>query len=247
MNKLKRMLIIALITFISVLAVMIIFQRKMLFYPGHSAESNGLAPWTVDGQLTGYSRKVEHPKSIWLFTHGNAGQAADRVYALPCFSNTDTVFILEYPGYGKRKGSPGRKTMDSAAKEAYLWLRATYPGTPVCVVGESIGSGPAASLATVQHPPDKIVLVVPFDNLVSVAQKHFPMLPARLVLFDRWDNLQALKGYAGKVEIYGAVDDQIIPIRHARALAGALPNAVLHEIPGGHNDWSQTGAVRIRN
>jgi hypothetical protein len=232
---------------ITLLAVIFAFQRKLLYHPSHRPETNGLAAWTLDGRLVGYSRKVARPRNIWLFTHGNAGQAADRVYALQCFSDSDSVFFLEYPGYGSRPGSPGKASFNAAAEEAYLWLRKTYHDLPVCVIGESIGSGPASALATLEHRPDKLVLVVPFDNLASVASDHFPLIPAGLLLLDRWDNVETLKGYSGKVEIFGAVDDQVIPVRHAKILAGSLPQAVYHEIPGGHNDWSQIGAVKIRN
>ena len=233
--------------FIALLFVVIVFQRKMLFYPSHHSDTNGLAPWTIDGRLVGYARKVDNPRNVWLFIHGNAGQAADRAYALQCFSDADSVFILEYPGYGNREGSPGKAPFNSAAEEAYRELRRAYPNIPVCVIGESIGSGPASSLTGLEKPPDKLVLVVPFDNLASVAREHFPPIPAGLVLFDRWDNVEAMKGYSGKLEIYGAIDDRVIPIHHAKTLAKSLPIAVFHEIPGGHNDWSQSGMVKIRN
>ena len=246
MNRLKRMLTAALTTFIMLLAVIALCQRKMIFYPSHHGETNGLAPWVVDGVVIGYARVVAKPVNVWLFTHGNGGQASDRVYGLSCFSGSDAVYILEYPGYGNRAGSPGRSTMDAAAEAAYRELRKRYPGIPVCVAGESIGSGPACNLARMQWPPDKIVLIVPFDTLVSVARDHFPLVPARLLLRDRWDNIEALEGYTGKVEIYGAKEDRIIPISHARALAGAVPRAVFHELPGGHNDWPASGAVKIR-
>lgn len=242
-----RWLEILLAILIVLLAVIVVFQRKMLYYPSHRPETNGLAPWTIGGRLIGYARTVDNPKNVWLFTHGNAGQAADRTYALHCFSDADSVFIMEYPGYGNREGSPGKASFDAAAEEAYRWLRKTYPNIPVCVVGESIGSGPASSLAGLEKPPDRIVLVVPFDNLASVAREHFPLIPAKLVLFDRWDNVEALKGYTGKLDIYGAIDDRVIPIHHARTLATSLPRAIFHEIPGGHNDWSQSGMVKIRN
>jgi len=238
---------IVLAVFMALMTVVIVFQRKMLFYPSHRSETNGLVPWTIDGSIVGYARKVDNPGNVWLFTHGNAGQAADRAYALPCFSESDSVFILEYPGYGNRHGSPGKASFNAAAEEAYRWLRKAYPNIPVCVIGESIGSGPAASLARLEKQPDKLVLVVPFDNLASVVRDHFPLIPVGIFLFDRWDNVAAIKGYAGKLEIYGAIDDQVIPIRHARRLARSFPIAVFHEIPGGHNDWSQNGAVKIRN
>lgn len=242
-----RWIEILLTVFMALLIVIIVFQRKMIYYPSHRPETNGLAPWTIDGRLVGYARRVDNPRNVWLFMHGNGGQASDRVYALQSFSDSDSVFILEYPGYGNREGSPGKASFDSAAKEAYLWLRMAYPDIPVCVVSESIGSGPAASLARLQKQPDKLVLIVPFDNLASVAKDHFPLIPAGLVLLDRWDNVEAMRGYSGKVEIYGAVDDQVIPIRHARTLAESLPKAVFHEIPGDHNDWPQSGVVKIRN
>jgi len=233
--------------FIALLTVVIVFQRRMLYYPSHHAETNGLVAWMIDGRLAGYARKVDNPKNVWLFTHGNAGQAADRAYALQCFSDSDSVFILEYPGYGNRQGSPSKASFDSAAEEAYRWLRKAYPNIPVCVFGESIGSGPASSLTKLERQPDKLVLVVPFDNLASVVRDHFPLIPAGLVLFDRWDNVEAIKKYSGKLEIYGAIDDKVIPIHHAKILAESLPIAIFHEIPGGHNDWSQSGAVKIRN
>lgn len=247
MKQLIRFVIFAGAIFAAFAAVVFVVQRKMLYYPSHTTETNGLAPWTIADRLVGYARVVENPGNVWLFVHGNAGQAADRAYALPCFSPADSVFILEYPGYGSRPGSPGKSSFDAAAAEGYLWLRKTYPATPVCVVGESIGSGPAATLARAAQQPDKIVLIVPFDNLASVARDHLPLIPAGLLLRDRWDNVTALKGYTGRIDIYGAADDEVIPVRHARNLAKSLPQAVFHEIPGGHNDWPLECKVRIRN
>jgi uncharacterized protein len=247
MKQLTRLFLAAVAIYLALFLLAFVFQRKLLFFPSHRADTNGLAAWTIDGRLVGYARKVESPRNVWLFMHGNAGQASDRVYALPCFSAADSVFFLEYPGYGKRPGSPSKASFNSAAEEAYRWLRMTYPHIPVCVIGESIGSGPASSLTRSAKQPDKIVLVVPYDNLASVAGEHLSVIPAGLVLLDRWDNVEAMRGYLGTVEIFGAIDDRVIPIHHARALAKALPNAILHEIQGGHNDWSLNNGVQIRN
>jgi len=49
------------------------------------------------------------------------------------------------------------------------------------------------------------------------------------------------------VEIYGAKDDEIIPVSHAKALAAAVPSAKFTLIEGGHNDWSQQPQVKFRN
>ncbi len=128
-------------------------ERKLLFFPTHGTNDNGLAHWISNGELIGFARIVERPKNIWLMLHGNGGQASDRNYALPCFSRDDSVFVMEYPGYGTRQGKPSKATFNRAATEAYQYLRQTNPGISVCVVSESIGCGPAANLATLDPPP----------------------------------------------------------------------------------------------
>src|SRR5690348_14200874 len=91
-------------------------------------------------------------------------------------------FGFHYPGYGRREGMPSKAAIDAAATDAYRLLRKTFPHTPICVIGESIGSGPACMLATQSPPPDKIVLVVPFDKLTSVAADHARFLPVSLMM-----------------------------------------------------------------
>ena len=152
---------------------------------------------------------------------------------------------MEYPGYGRRKGTPSNTSFDAAAAEAYGYLRKAFPSTPICVVGESIGSGPACMLATQPQPPDKIVLVVPFDTLKSVASEHFPILPVDLILGASWDNIRSLRNYKRPVEVFGAVHDTIIPMAHAKKLAESIPSAIFHSIDGGHNDWSWPDGSRL--
>lgn len=222
-------------------------ERKLLFFPSHRPADGGLAPWMKDDAIIGYSRTVEAPRNVWLMLHGNGGQASGRGYALPSFSLQDSVFILEYPGYGQRAGVPSREAFNRAAADAYRFLRDTYRNVPVCVAGESLGTGPASYLASLPTPPDKVVLIVSFDKLSLVAQEHYPALVVNLLLSDDWDNVTALSHYHGPMEIYGAAGDTVIPVAHARALAAAIPGAKLVLITGGHNDWSRQDRVRIRN
>jgi pimeloyl-ACP methyl ester carboxylesterase len=221
-------------------------ERMFLFYPTHRTHDNDLTPWIRSGEVIGYAREVASPRNVWLMLHGNGGQASDRLYALPNFSTEDSVFILEYPGYGQREGVPSKESFNKAAQEAYLFLRETHPHIPVCVAAESIGSGPAASLASLESKPDKFVFIVPFDNLSSVAEDHFCSFLVRLLLRSNWDNATALSDFRGPVEIFGAEADTIIPVKHARALAAAIPGSKLTIVEGGHNDWSCEDRVKIR-
>ena len=234
------------VCYLAVVAMTWFRQRLMLFFPTHDALSTSLAPWSDGSRVIGWCREAPNARAIWLMMHGNGGQAADRDYVLRRMSGQDSLYVLEYPGYGSREGRPSLESMNQAASEAYQLLRTRNPNIPVCVLGESIGSGPACALAREKIAPDKIVLVTPFDTLANVAAKHFPFLPVRLLIRDNWDNVESLKRYAGPVEIFGARDDTIIPIGHARALARQIPGAQFIEIPGGHNDWSQADRVNIK-
>ena len=224
-----------------------LLERKLLFYPTHHPHNNSLAPWIIDGQTIGYSRQVENPMNVWLMIHGNGGQSSDRIYAVSSFSESDSVFILEYPGYGIRKGVPSMKSFNRAANEAYALLRSTYPNTPVCIAAESIGSGPALSLAGLDKKPEKFVLLVPFDKLSSVAEEHFPSFIVWLILRDNWNNVEALSKYNGPIDIFGAEADVVIPVNHAKALAASYPGSKMVIIRGGHNEWSNDERVKIRN
>lgn len=220
-------------------------QRRMIFFPTHDAPDGSLQPWVVGGRVIGYCQRVDRPRTVWLMAHGNAGQASGRAYVRQRMAPTDALFVVEYPGYGQRAGSPSMSDMNAAVAEAYEILRNEYPDTPVCAIGESIGSGPASMLGTLRRPPDKIVLAVPFDRLASVAANHFRWLPVRYMLKDRWDNIAALKSYTGPVDIFCAAEDQIIPPLHARKLAAALPQARLVIFQGAHNQWADTSVVHI--
>jgi uncharacterized protein len=236
---------------IVVLAALLVFgcqtlQRKVLFFPSHHQNDNGFTRWVRTGETIGYAREVANPHNVWLMLHGNGGQAADRAYAMFAFEPADAVYILEYPGFGERRGKPSRRAFDAAAREGYADLRARFPGKPICIAGESIGSGPASMLSRERPAPDKIVLVVPFDRITDVARDHVRYLPVGLILYGTWNNIDALGGYAGPIEIFGAEKDEVIDVRHARALAASLPQAKFHLIPGGHG-WANGRDVAFRN
>ena len=245
-KKAFRMTSIAMITYIVVVLFVFVFQRSLLFFPTHTNVPTRLKPWTDANRTIGFCREVPNAGTIWLMTHGNASQAADRDYVLSRMCDQDSLYVLEYPGYGSREGRPCLESINQATAEAYRILRSQNPNTPVCVLGESIGSGPACSLAREEAPPDKIVLVVPFESLASVASARFFFLPVRFLLLDNWDNVEALRDYAGPVDIYAATCDEIIPVEHAKTLATKIPGARFTAISGGHNEWSLNEQVQIK-
>lgn len=239
-------LVLGLIVLVSLVGCM---QRRLLYYPTHDnmtglAAQSQLARWEIAGEFTGYARIVSAPQRIWLVLHGNGGQAAQRGYVVERVRRIDSVFILEYPGYGDRSGKPSRDAFDAAARKAYNWIIQQYGIDRVVVLGESLGSGPACMLARTARPPKHLVLIVPFDVLTDVAKEKFAWLPVGLIMLDRWNNVEALQGYKGRLDVFGASNDAVIPAHHARHLAESIPGAVYHEFRGTHA-WAAAGAVDL--
>ena len=110
---------------------------------------------------------------------------------------------------------------------------------PKYLVSESLGAGAACFLAKA-HPTvvAGLVLFMPYHNLASVAQRKMPLLPAYLLLLDRFNPAECLKDYRGPVKIVLAGADEIIPVESGRRLfEGYAGPKTLQIIPGTrHND-----------
>lgn len=247
----KRALRVLVILFAgyALLTLLVMFvQRRLIYFPTRfslkRAESvaakAGFQPWrNASGQIVGWHLPgLSSSNGAVLIVHGNAGSAVDRDYlAKPIrdAGNTD-VFVLEYPGYGARDGSPSQQSILAAADEA---LTALSNHAPIYVVSESLGAGAAAHLA---RKYDKhvagLMLLAPYDNLASVAQKQMPLFPVSLLLWDRFNPAEWLKDYRGPVGVVVAGADQVIPPEFGRRLHdGYAGPKRLQIIPGaGHND-----------
>jgi len=221
------------------------FQGSFLYFPSHSKDSFQLSEWKLDGRLIGYAAPAANPKRIWLMCHGNGGQAAHRHFMRKNLPADESLYILEYPGYGQRPGKPSMKSINAAAVEAFTGLRKQFPDLPVAVIGESLGSGPASYLCSLDDSPTRLVLIVPYDKLVNVAKEHVRFLPVGMLMRDKWDNGKSLAAYKKRIDIFAATNDTVIPIHHAKSLAASLPHAHFHEMNCGHNDWTVLHLVKI--
>jgi hypothetical protein len=198
-----------------------LFQRSLLYFPTKiptdavesAAKEHGFIPWkNPAGQIIGWKMPATGTAAASvLIVHGNAGCALNRDYLAQPIHAAGTpvdVFVLEYPGYGARPGSPSKAAMVAAAEEAFGLLPSALPRY---VVSESIGAGVAGELAR-NHPTEvaAMALIVPYDNLASVAQKHFPFLPAYFLLRDRFNPAKCLKSYHGPIQFVLAGADEIL-------------------------------------
>jgi pimeloyl-ACP methyl ester carboxylesterase len=123
-----------------------------------------------------------------------------------------------------------------AARE-YLTGTAGFAPSRTIYFGESLGAAVATELAT-EHPPAGLVLRSPFEDLAAVGKHHYPMLPVRALLRDRYPVANLLgRITAPTVVIYGAADSVVLP-RQSRAVAARAGGPVrLVRVDGAaHND-----------
>jgi hypothetical protein len=243
-----RVLQLLVIAYLFIVLAVLIFQRRLIYIPTRIpadvvesvAKEHGFAPWkNPAGQIIGWKILASGASAgSVLIVHGNAGSAMDRDYiARPIHDAAPVdVFVLEYPGYGARDGSPGKASLVAAAEEAFQLLPANLPRY---VVSESIGTGPACELAKTHSTEiSGFALLVPYDQLASVAQKQMPFLPAYFLLFDRFNPAECLKSYHGPIKFVIAGSDEIIGAASGRRLVdGYAGPKDLQEFPrAGHND-----------
>ena len=129
---------------------------------------------------------------------------------------------MPYRGYGGSDGEPDRDAMLADALALYDEVAKRHPGQPVAVVGRSLGSGVAAWVAS-RRPVAKLVLVTPFDSLGKVAKVHYPWLPVDLLLRERYDSADWLRGRREPTLVLRASDDRAVPAANTDALLAALP------------------------
>jgi len=246
-ESLRRVLITILIIYGLFCVCVFFFQRNLIYFPTKIpanviesvAREHGFEPWKNSaGEIAGW-RIPASGASIGsvLIVHGNAGCALGRDYiAQPIHSATNVdVYVLEYPGYGARSGSPSKTSMVAAAEEAFKLLP---PGLPKYLVSESIGAGVACELAA-SHTNEisGMVLFVPYDNLATVAQRHMPFLPAYFLLLDRFSPSRCLKNFRGPVQFVVAGADEILgPETGRRLFSNYNGRKNLELIPAAHHN-----------
>ncbi|WP_255469969.1 alpha/beta fold hydrolase [Pseudoxanthomonas sp. z9] len=174
-----------------------------------------------------------------IYFGGNAERvqdnAADFDRALPDWS----IYLLPYRGYGANAGSPDEARLVADALALYDDVRKRHPHGRIAVIGRSLGSAIAVQVAA-RRPVDRLVLVTPFDSLAAVAGTHYPWLPVRWLLRDRYESVRHLPAHRGEWLLLRAGHDAVVPPAHTDRLvaAAATPPRVIAFADAGHDDLS---------
>jgi uncharacterized protein len=242
----------------AVVGILWALQRHLIYFPDPTpvpaaadviAGSRDVTLHTADGlELGAWFVPAVGPKDsrmAVLLAPGNGGNRAGRAELAEQLSRRGlAVLLMDYRGYG---GNPGSPSEDGLAADATAAVEALeelgYPTSRVIFFGESLGAGVVAALQ-LQRPPAGVVLRSPFTSLADVGSHHYPWLPVRTLLRDRFTVAEHLASSDVPVTVIYGDRDSVVPARLSAHLAQQVPwLAELVVIPGAdHNDPEMFGA-----
>jgi uncharacterized protein len=164
-------------------------QENMLFFPEKLSDNH---KFSFDHEFEEYFIQVDkkvklnallfpvaNSKGLVFYLHGNAGSLNSWATIAPVYLENDfDFFMLDYRGFGKSQGRiTSEKQMYSDVQIVYDFVKTKYDESDIVIIGYSIGTGPAAQLASV-NDPGLLILKAPFYNLPDVARRFFPFIPA---------------------------------------------------------------------
>jgi fermentation-respiration switch protein FrsA (DUF1100 family) len=109
-----------------------------------------------------------------------------------------------------------------------------------------LGSGVATQMA-MERAAAALVLEAPFTSLGDGAGVHYPYVPTRLLVKDKFDNLSKIGALKMPLLIVHGERDSVLPARMGRALLERAPEPKrgIFLPEAGHNDLMSFGLGRL--
>ncbi len=178
----------------------------------------------ADVVLQGVLRKDEKSDAgLLLYFGGNADDATLFASYVKALRGYDIV-SFNYRGYVDSSGKPSEHTLFEDALKIYD----TYAkNRKVVIVGRSLGSGVATYVAS-KRESDGLVLITPYDSIVSMGQQKYPYFPIAWLLKHSFETVRYIPSITAPIAIIEVENDTTIPRYHLEKLLAMLPKPPLH-------------------
>lgn len=234
------------------LALVWIFQGRLIYLPDRG-------PVPPAGEVIEGGRDVRLETSdgltlnAWFFPAGASenditllvanGNAGDRSLRAPLAQAVTerglSVLLFDYRGYGENPGHPSEDGLALDARAAYRFLveEMGIARERLIYFGESLGAAVVTGLA-LEHPPGGLVLRSPFTDLAAIGRIHYPFLPVRALLRDRFPLAEQVGRVTVPTTVVYGTRDSIVPPEQSRAVAkvAAGPTTIVEVRGAHHND-----------
>lgn len=237
-------------TVVVLVAGLWLVQRRLIYLPGPGPVppaatvlpgAQDVELTTADGLRIGAwfvpARGARRDVTV-LVANGNAGDRSLRArLAAALRAEGLDVLLFDYRGFGGNPGRPSEEGLvaDARAARDHLLRERGVPPARLLYLGESLGAGVVARLAT-EGPVAGMVLRSPFVDLAAVAARAFPFLPVRALLIDRFPVAELVARARVPTAVVLGEADATIPPDQSRAVAAAAGARVVAVPHADHND-----------
>jgi pimeloyl-ACP methyl ester carboxylesterase len=238
-------------TVLAVLGGAIVFGRfeRMMIFPATREiyRDPGAFDWAFDDVVLpvagheshGWWIPLEKARGVVLFSHGNAGNIADRLESIGLLRKLGfSVLAYDYGGYGRSTGAASEKRChaDSRAFWHYLIEDRRLDPSEILLFGRSLGGAVTCDLAT-EVTPRAVIIESTFTSVPDIARELVPLFPARLLLKTQFANKDKISQINAPLLLVHSRDDTLIPFHHGEELFQRAPEPkTFVEIRGDHND-----------
>lgn len=185
-----------------------------------------------------------------LFSHGNAGNIADRLDRVLRLREIGADFLLyDYRGFGRSSGSPDEEGTYRDGRAAYDYLvkgRGLDPARLI-LMGESLGCAISIQLA-IERKAAGLALEAPFASIAHMANAIYPFLPLGAFIRTRYENVKKIPQLKMPLFLVQGTNDEVIPVAQGKMVFDAAPPPKQYlAIEGAHhNDVYVVGGAGYR-
>ena len=225
--------------------VFLLFQRSFIYMPTPVTPTHAQAfPLEVPGATVRISSRPHDGPGALVYFGGNAEDVAYTLPELAELFSDRAIYGMHYRGYSGSSGRPAEAALRSDAQALFELVHARHPD--VIVVGRSLGSSLAIQLAA-EKPISRLVLITPFESILSIARRVAPFLPMGLLLRDKYESWRYAPRVTCPTLVIAASHDELVPLADTRRLVAAFPPdvATLKVVNGtDHNSVSAEAEFR---
>jgi fermentation-respiration switch protein FrsA (DUF1100 family) len=243
-----KLLTYAVLVYVGLTLLLALMQSKIIFPaskdvfrdPSHYGWAFETVWLDVAGERThAWFVPIENARGVALFSHGNAGNIANRLESIGLLHDLGlSVFVYDYGGYGESTGKPSEARCYADARAAYRHLTEErgIPPERILLFGRSLGGAVSIDLAT-EVPAAALVAESSFLSIEAMARATYPYLPVGLFLRHHFNNAEKIDKVRIPVLVIHSPEDEIVPYAHGQELfTRANEPKTFLDIQGGHND-----------
>lgn len=166
--------------------------------------------------------KFADPQAFVLYCHGNGENVSYLGEYLAGLADRYqiNIFAFDYRGYGRSEGTPheaGILADGDACEDG--WLRSEDLAERYCADGAFIGRAVAIDLAAKNGV--RFIIQNTFTSLPDAAAFHYPFVPVRWLMRNRYNSLERIASYSGPLLQSHGDRDSVVPFTLGQQLHAA--------------------------